>query len=100
MLIQPAAKAAAAHVFLATASFAAISPACAQEPAPFCKNKTVEVYAGASPGSGYAGYACIIARPIPRVETNHRHGRRARASDAAAHMTGACPDVSVGASLH
>ena len=45
--------------FAATAAFS-------QETEAFYKGKTVEVFAGASPGSGYDGYARIVARHIGR----------------------------------
>lgn len=41
-------------------------PASSQEMEAFYKGKTVDVYAGASPGSGYDGYARIVARHIGR----------------------------------
>jgi tripartite-type tricarboxylate transporter receptor subunit TctC len=48
-------------------ALAAISKsAFSQETEAFYKGKTVEIYAGASPGSGYDSYARIIARHIGR----------------------------------
>lgn len=61
-----AAKAAAAMAVSITMAAAIHSTASAQDGEAFYRNKTIDVYAGASPGSGYDGYARIVARHIGR----------------------------------
>src|SRR5215813_10127908 len=45
---------------------ASLVPAAAQDVAAFYRGRTIEVYAGSEPGSGYDGYARIVARNIGR----------------------------------
>ncbi len=66
MPLRAPAKAAAALALIALCAAFMINPASAQDSEGFYKGKTVDVYAGASPGSGYDGYARIIARHIGR----------------------------------
>ncbi|MFN3891174.1 MAG: Bug family tripartite tricarboxylate transporter substrate binding protein [Beijerinckiaceae bacterium] len=66
MPIRAAVKAAAAGAALMTCAAATNSLAWAQEGDAFYKGKTIDVYAGASPGSGYDGYARIVSRHIGR----------------------------------
>ena len=66
MPLRAPAKAAAALALTALCAALTINPASAQDSEGFYKGKTVDVYAGASPGSGYDGYARIIARHIGR----------------------------------
>lgn len=47
-------------------ALATAGPAAAEDVAAFYKGRTIEVYAGSLPGSGYDGYARIIARHIGR----------------------------------
>src|SRR5262249_36012209 len=50
---------------ISAAQLAVLTPAAAAEDvAAFYKGRTVEVYAGSEPGSGYDGYARIVARHI------------------------------------
>ena len=66
MLFSTAAK---ARVPITLAAFLAplmIAHASGQDAESFYKGKTIDVYAGASPGSGYDGYARIVARHIGR----------------------------------
>ena len=56
----------AALSILMTSSIGSRSAALAQDVEAFYKGKTIEVYAGSNPGSGYDNYARIVARHIDK----------------------------------
>ena len=59
-------NASSAALALTSVVAAIIAPASAQDGGAFYKGKTIDIYAGASPGSGYDGYARIVSRHIGR----------------------------------